>query len=57
MGRVVHGPGVVPRFGDTPGRIRNAGPPVPGHDNHAVFADLLGLTDSEIDELHEQGVI
>ena len=57
VGRVVHGPGVVPRFGDTPGRIRNAGPPVPGHDNHAVFADLLGLTDSEIDELHEQGVI
>lgn len=57
IGRTVLGPGVVPQFSETPGGIRNAGPPAPGSDNAAVYGELLGLSDNELDELTQAGVI
>ena len=57
IGRNVLGPGVVPRFSDTPGGIRSAGPPKPGCDNDFVYHDLLGFDDAELDALRETGVI
>lgn len=57
IGRTVRGPGVVPQFSDTPGAIRNAGPPAPGCDNVEVYHELLGLSAETLDELTEQGVI
>lgn len=57
IGRTVLGPGVVPQFSETPGGIRNAGPPAPGSDNAAVYGELLGLSDDELDELTQAGVI
>lgn len=56
-GREVLGPGIVPKFSATPGRIRNAGPPTPGSDNADVFGSLLGLTDDEVAALSDDGVI
>ncbi|MGV9671336.1 MULTISPECIES: CaiB/BaiF CoA transferase family protein [unclassified Gordonia (in: high G+C Gram-positive bacteria)] len=56
-GRVVRGPGVVPQFSETPGRIRNAGPPEPGCDNAAVYGEVLGLSAEQVAELADEGVI
>ncbi|ETA07240.1 CaiB/BaiF CoA-transferase family protein [Gordonia alkanivorans] len=55
--RTVLGPGVVPQFSDTPGGIRNAGPPTPGCDNEAVYGEMLGLSSADLTELREGGVI
>ena len=55
--RAVLGPGVVPQFSDTPGGIRNAGPPAPGCDNEAFYGGLLGLPEDEIAALRTAGVI
>lgn len=41
----VLGPGIIPKFSATPGRVRWAGPPVPGAHNDEVFGTLLGLDD------------
>ncbi|GAA1480782.1 CoA transferase [Gordonia sinesedis] len=57
VGRPVLGPGVVPRFDGTPGGIRNAGPPTPGHDNEAVYGELLGLDAGDLAGLRDAGVI
>ena len=57
IGRPVLGPGVVPQFSETPGTVRNAGPPVPGHNNGEIYGTRLGLDEREIDQLREQGVI
>lgn len=48
--------GVVPRFKDTPGEVRHAGRSL-GADNHEVFVDMLGMAQSEYDDLKVQGVI
>lgn len=48
--------GVVPRFKDTPGEVRHAGRAL-GADNHEVFVDMLGMAESEFDDLKAQGVI
>lgn len=56
-GRQVLGPGIVPKFSATPGRIRNAGPPTPGADNDDVYRGLLGLSDDEMSGLSGDGVI
>jgi succinyl-CoA---D-citramalate CoA-transferase len=48
--------GVYPRFSRTPGRIAGGAPPL-GADNTAVYKDLLGLTDGELDALGREGVI
>ena len=55
FGEDVLGPGVVPRFDETPGSVRRAGT-APGADNHAVYAEL-GYTGDEIDALAADGVI
>ncbi|WP_232715487.1 CaiB/BaiF CoA transferase family protein [Gordonia metallireducens] len=55
--RTVLGPGVVPQFSETPGGIRNAGPPTPGYDNETVYGEMLGLSTEDLTELRESGVI
>ncbi|GAB2931886.1 CoA transferase [Rhodococcus aerolatus] len=52
----VLGPGVTPRLSDTPGGVRWAGAPAPGHHNDEVWAEL-GLDAAERDALREEGVI
>jgi len=47
--------GVVPRFSDTPGSVREAGPALGAH-NDQVF-ESLGFSRTEIDALREKGVI
>jgi formyl-CoA transferase len=52
----VLGPGVVPLFSETPGEVRWAGPPVPGHHNAEVYAEL-GLSADEVAALAEEKVV
>jgi formyl-CoA transferase len=52
----VLGPGVVPLFSGTPGEVRWAGPPVPGHHNAEVYAEL-GFSADEIAALGDEEVI
>jgi formyl-CoA transferase len=56
-GRDVLGPGVVPVLAGTPGSVRMAGAPIAGHDNAAVYSDILGLGEAEQDALRERGII
>ncbi|MQB00395.1 MAG: CoA transferase [Actinobacteria bacterium] len=55
-GRFV-GPGVVPKFSDTPGAVRWSGEWEPGVHNRDVWGGLVGLSDQEIDELVSEGVL
>jgi len=48
--------GVVPKLSETPGRIRHLGAAMGAH-NDEVFTKELGLSEKEIAELREQGVI
>jgi crotonobetainyl-CoA:carnitine CoA-transferase CaiB-like acyl-CoA transferase len=48
--------GVYPRFSRTPGHV-DRGAPRLGADNQAVYRDLVGLTEDELDELVKEGVI
>ena len=48
--------GVVPRFTETPGTIRHPGPTLGAH-TEEVLAEVLGLDDAAIDDLHAAGVI
>ena len=47
---------VIPRLVETPGRIRWPGPEL-GSSNEAVLRDELGLTEEQIAELVETGVV
>jgi len=49
-------PRVLPRLSETPGRIRNLGPPL-GDSTDEVLATLLGFAEHEIRELHEARVV
>lgn len=49
-------PGVLPRLTGTPGAIRRAAPSQ-GSSNDEIYVEALGLTDSEIRELRDAGVI
>ena len=51
------GPGIVPKFSETPGAIRWSGTWEEGSHNDEVYCGLLGLTDSELRELREDGVV
>jgi formyl-CoA transferase len=53
----VVGPGIVPKFSDTPGEVRWAGRRNQGSHNEEVYCGLLGLSEGELDDLHEQGVV
>ncbi len=46
----------VPRFSGSPGRIEHLGPTL-GEHNAEVYGEVLGLTVSDIDELHATGVL
>jgi formyl-CoA transferase len=47
---------VTPRLSETPGEIRSAGGEL-GQDNVTIYGEELGLTEAEIDELRQTGVI
>ncbi len=49
-------PAMVPKLSETPGRTDWPGAEV-GAFNHAVYADLLGMSAEEIADLEEQGVL
>jgi formyl-CoA transferase len=51
------GPGIVPKFSETPGEIRWSGPWEVGAHNHEIFGELLGLSAVEIDGLRREGVV
>ena len=46
----------VPKFSGTPCRIDHLGPRI-GEHNNEVYAELLNLSESEIDKLHTAGVL
>ena len=46
---------VVPRFSDTPGSVRNAGPSM-GQDNQEVYRSL-GFSERDIEAMRHQGII
>ncbi len=49
-------PALIPKLSGTPGRTEWAGPEV-GAFNRQVYGDVLGLTDAEIEQLQQRGVI
>jgi crotonobetainyl-CoA:carnitine CoA-transferase CaiB-like acyl-CoA transferase len=51
------GPGIVPKFSETPGRVRWSATWEPGSHNREVYCDLLGLSDEAFAELAEEGVL
>ncbi|MGH3046897.1 MAG: CaiB/BaiF CoA transferase family protein, partial [Gaiellaceae bacterium] len=50
------GPGIVPKFSETPAEVRWSAPWEHGSHNREVYGNLLGLTDEELRELVEEGV-
>jgi formyl-CoA transferase len=51
------GPGIVPKFSDTPCEVRWSATWDEGSHNRDVYGGLLGLSDAELDELREEGVL
>ncbi len=51
------GPGIVPKFSETPGAVRWSAPWAHGSHNRDVFGGLLGLSDEALAELAEEGVL
>ena len=51
------GPGIVPKFSDTPCEVRWSATWEEGSHNRDVYGSLLGLADAELDELREEGVL
>ena len=51
------GPGIVPKFSETPGAVRWSGTWEHGSHNEEVFCGLLGLSDAELGRLREDGVV
>jgi succinyl-CoA---D-citramalate CoA-transferase len=51
------GPGIVPKFSETPGKVRWSGPWQEGSHNRDVYRGLLGLSDEQIGELVDDGVL
>jgi crotonobetainyl-CoA:carnitine CoA-transferase CaiB-like acyl-CoA transferase len=52
----VKGPGIAPKFSDTPGRVWR-GAPWLGQDNEVVLRDLLGYSAEDIAALRSSGVL
>jgi crotonobetainyl-CoA:carnitine CoA-transferase CaiB-like acyl-CoA transferase len=48
--------GPVPRFSETPGQVRHAGPPLGAH-NAEIYQRLLGMTEADLAALRERKVI
>ncbi len=53
---VLYLPGIVPRLMETPGVLTHGGRDL-GADNQAVYGDLLGLSQAQIEQLSSEGVI
>lgn len=51
------GPGIVPKFSETPGEVRWSATWEHGSHNREVYGDLLGLSDEELRGLAEEGVL
>ena len=51
------GPGIVPKFSDTPGEVQWSGTWEEGSHNEEIYCGLLGLSDAELGALHEDGVV
>jgi crotonobetainyl-CoA:carnitine CoA-transferase CaiB-like acyl-CoA transferase len=51
------GPGIVPKFSETPGEVRWSATWEHGSHNREVYGDLLGLSDDALRELAEDGVL
>ncbi len=51
------GPGIVPKFSETPGAVRWSATWEEGSHNQEVYGDLLGLSDEELARLKEAGVL
>jgi succinyl-CoA---D-citramalate CoA-transferase len=51
------GPGIVPKFSETPGAVRWSATWQEGSHNEEIYRGLLGLTASELDTLREEGVV
>jgi formyl-CoA transferase len=51
------GPGIVPKFSSTPCEVRWSAPWDEGSHNGEVFGGLLGLSDDELADLREAGVL
>ena len=56
LGTVVQ-PGIVPRLTRSAGGIGWSGPLAPGSHNRAVFGELLGLSDEELQNARNEGAI
>jgi crotonobetainyl-CoA:carnitine CoA-transferase CaiB-like acyl-CoA transferase len=53
----IEAPGVVPRLSETPGELRWTGPWQLGRHDDDIYGGLLGLAESELGSLAEEGVI
>jgi formyl-CoA transferase len=51
------GPGIVPKFSGTPCELRWSATWDEGSHNRDVYGGLLGLSDAELDELKDEGVL
>jgi formyl-CoA transferase len=51
------GPGIVPKFSQTPCEVRWSATWAEGSHNADVYGGLLGLSDAELDELKDEGVL
>jgi formyl-CoA transferase len=56
IGRFV-GPGIVPKLSGTPGAVKWSGPWEPGSHNDEIYQGLLGLSEGELAELRDEGVL
>ena len=51
------GPGIVPKFSRTPGEVRWSARWEEGSDNREIYRDLLGLSETELEDLRDGGVV
>ena len=51
------GPGIVPKFSETPGEVRWSATWEEGSHNDEIYGELLGLSETERAALREEGVL
>ena len=49
-------PGIMPKFSRTPGRIKWAGAKL-GEHNKEIYKDMLGMSEEELKEMEEKGIV
>ncbi len=49
-------PGIMPKFSKTPGRIKWAGAKL-GEHNKEIYKDMLGMSEEELKEMEEKGIV